>query len=154
MVFPPISPTPRFRKSGVGRPAASVYAVPMFMTAVVRFELVGAVMSAPYKFPTTWVAIADVVPTLVSENPVKKDVAAGLKPTSKGARVSFSGDKREVRRGPFNPSELVSGYWMWNCKSLEEAISWVKRAPNPMPEDSEIEIREFYEMQDFAAAVK
>ncbi len=79
---------------------------------------------------------------------------AGLKPTSKGARVSFSGDKREVRRGPFNPSELVSGYWMWNCKSLEEAISWVKRAPNPMPEDSEIEIREFYEMQDFAAAVK
>jgi PhnB protein len=77
---------------------------------------------------------------------------AGLQPTSKGARVSFSGKDRTARMGPFsNVSELVSGYWIWQCKSLEEAISWVKRAPNPMPENSEIEIRQFYEMEDFAA---
>ena len=77
---------------------------------------------------------------------------AGLQPTSKGARVTFSGKDRTVRMGPFsNTSELVSGYWIWQCKSLEEAISWVKRAPNPMPEHSEIEIRPFYEMEDFAA---
>ena len=77
---------------------------------------------------------------------------AGLMPSSKGARVSFSGKERTVRMGPFsNTPELVSGYWIWQCKSLEEAISWVKRAPNPMPEDSDIEIRQFYEMEDFAA---
>ncbi len=77
---------------------------------------------------------------------------AGLQPTSKGARVNFSGKERTVRRGPFaNTSELVSGYWIWQCKSLEEAISWVKRAPNPMPENSDIEIRQFLEMEDFAA---
>ncbi len=77
---------------------------------------------------------------------------AGLRPSSKGARVSFSGKDRTVRMGPFsNASELVSGYWIWQCKSLEEAIGWVKQAPNPMPENSEIEIRQFYEMEDFAA---
>ncbi len=77
---------------------------------------------------------------------------AGLQPTSKGARVTFSGKDRTVRMGPFpNTPELVSGYWIWQCKSLEEAISWVKRAPNPMPERSDIEIRPFYEMEDFAA---
>jgi hypothetical protein len=77
---------------------------------------------------------------------------AGLQPTSKGARLSFSGKDRTVRMGPFsNVPELVSGYWIWQCKSLEEAISWVKRAPNPMPENSDIEIRQFYEMEDFAA---
>jgi PhnB protein len=78
--------------------------------------------------------------------------AAGLKPSSKGARVTFSGKDRTVRMGPFsNTSELVAGYWIWHCKSMEEAISWVKRAPNPMPESSDIEIRPFYEMEDFAA---
>jgi PhnB protein len=77
---------------------------------------------------------------------------AGLQPTSKGARVSFSGKDRKVRMGPFaNATELVSGYWIWQCRSLEEAIGWVKRAPNPMPESSDIEIRQFYEMEDFAA---
>lgn len=75
----------------------------------------------------------------------------GLRPSSKGARVTFSGKQRTERMGPFAPSELVSGYWIWNCKSLEEAISWVKRAPNPMPEDSEIEIRQFFEAEDFAS---
>jgi hypothetical protein len=77
---------------------------------------------------------------------------AGLQPSSKGARVTFSGQDRTVRMGPFaSTGELVSGYWIWQCKSLEEAIDWVKRAPNPMPEKSEIEIRQFYEMEDFAA---
>ena len=77
---------------------------------------------------------------------------AGLKPTSQGARVSFSGKERTVRMGPFShTTELVAGYWIWQCESLEEAISWVKRAPNPMPGNSDIEIRPFYEMEDFAA---
>jgi len=76
----------------------------------------------------------------------------GLHPTSKGARVTFSGQDRTVKMGPFaNPNELVSGYWLWECKSLDEAIDWVKRAPNPMPETSDIEIRQLYEMEDFAA---
>jgi hypothetical protein len=75
---------------------------------------------------------------------------AGLKPTSKGARVAFSGAERAVTRGPFgNVGDLVSGYWIWKVKDLEEAIDWVKRCPNPMPGPSTIEIREFYEMQDF-----
>jgi hypothetical protein len=77
---------------------------------------------------------------------------AGLQPSSKGARVQFSGKDRTVSKGPFpQTSEVVAGYWIWQCKSLDEAISWVKRAPNPMPENSEIEIRQFYEMEDFAA---
>jgi hypothetical protein len=76
----------------------------------------------------------------------------GLQPSSKGARVTFSGKDRAVRMGPFsNTEDLVSGYWIWQCKSLDEAISWVKRAPNPMPGKSDIEIRPFYEMEDFAA---
>jgi hypothetical protein len=75
----------------------------------------------------------------------------GLKPTSKGARVTFSGKDRFVRMGPFeNTSELVAGYWIWKLDSLEEAINWVKRCPNPMPESSEIEIRPLYEDEDFA----
>ena len=75
----------------------------------------------------------------------------GLQPSSKGARVRFSGDKRTVIDGPFTETkELVAGYWMWQCKSLEEAIEWVKRCPAPMPgEDSEIEIRQVYEAEDF-----
>ena len=76
---------------------------------------------------------------------------AGLKPTSKGARVAFSGAERAVTKGPFgNVGELVAGYWVWKVKDLDEAIDWVKRCPNPMPGPSTIEIREFYEMDDFA----
>ena len=79
----------------------------------------------------------------------------GLKPTSQGARVTFSGKDRTVRRGPFgNTSELVAGYWMWEVKSLDEAIEWVKRCPNPMPGVSDIEIRPLYEMEDFATEEK
>lgn len=75
----------------------------------------------------------------------------GLKPSSKGARVTFSGTKRTVTDGPFaETKELVAGFWLWKCQSLEEAIEWVKRCPNPMPgEDSDIEIRPLYEMEDF-----
>jgi hypothetical protein len=77
---------------------------------------------------------------------------AGLKPTSKGARVTFSGKDRSVVHGPFGvTNELVAGYWIWNVKSLDEAIAWVKKCPNPMPGVSDIEIRPFYEMEDFAA---
>ena len=77
----------------------------------------------------------------------------GLHPSSEGARVRFSGTDRAVTRGPFgNTSELVSGYWIWKVKSLDEAIDWVKRCPNPMPEASDVEIRPMYEMEDFASA--
>ena len=76
---------------------------------------------------------------------------AGLKPTSKGARVTFSGKDRTVKMGPFSETnELVSGYWLWKVNSLDEAIEWVKRCPNPMPGVSDIEIRPLYEMEDFA----
>ena len=75
----------------------------------------------------------------------------GLQPSSKGARVHFSGTKRTVIDGPFaETKELVAGFWLWECKSLEEAIAWVKKCPNPMPgEDSDIEIRRIYELEDF-----
>jgi hypothetical protein len=75
-----------------------------------------------------------------------------LHPSSKGARVRFSGDKRTVIDGPFaETKELIAGYWMWKVKSLEEAIDWVKRCPNPMMSDSEIEIRPVFEAEDFGA---
>jgi len=77
----------------------------------------------------------------------------GLHPSSKGARVRFSGDKRTVIDGPFaETKELVAGYWLWQVKSKEEAIEWVKRSPNPFPgKESEIEIRQLYEAEDFGA---
>jgi len=74
----------------------------------------------------------------------------GLHPSSKGARVRFSGNKRTVIDGPFaETKELVAGFWLWNAKSKEEAIEWVKKCPNPMPGDSEIEIRQIFEPEDF-----
>ena len=75
----------------------------------------------------------------------------GLKPSSKGARVRFSGKSRTVIDGPFvETKELIAGYWLWRCKSLDEAIDWVKRAPNPFPNrDSEVEIRPLFELEDF-----
>jgi hypothetical protein len=76
----------------------------------------------------------------------------GLQPSSKGARVKFSGTTRTVVDGPFaETKELVAGFWLWTVKSKEEAIEWVKRCPNPMPTDSEIEIRQLYEAEDFGA---
>jgi len=74
----------------------------------------------------------------------------GLQASSKGVRVRFSGPKRTVVDGPFaETKELVAGFWMWKVKSKEEAIEWVKRCPNPMPGDSEIEIRQLFEAEDF-----
>jgi hypothetical protein len=75
----------------------------------------------------------------------------GLKPTSLGRRVRFSGAQRTVINGPFvPPEEQVAGYWIWEVNSVDEAIEWLKRCPNPMPVDSEIEIRPEYEAADFA----
>ena len=78
----------------------------------------------------------------------------GLHPSSKGARVRFSGKDRKVIDGPFaETKELVAGFWIWKCASLKEAIDWVKRCPNPMLEDSEIEIRQIFEAEDFGEAL-
>jgi hypothetical protein len=76
----------------------------------------------------------------------------GLHPTSKGARVRFSGEKRTVIDGPFPESQdLICGFWLWQVKSKEEAIEWVKRCPNPHEGDCEIEIRQVFEAEDFGA---
>ena len=77
----------------------------------------------------------------------------GLHPSSKGARVRFSGKERTVIDGPFaETKELVAGFWIWNCASLQEAIDWVKRCPNPTLSESEIEIRQIFEAEDFGEA--
>ena len=77
--------------------------------------------------------------------------ADGLKPTSQGKRVRFSGKTRTVIDGPFTETkELVAGFWLWQVKSLEEAVEWVRRCPNPFPIDSEIEIRPVFQPEDFA----
>src|SRR5574342_56686 len=77
----------------------------------------------------------------------------GLHPSSKGARVKFSGAKRTVIDGPFAETKaLVAGFWLWKCMSLQEAIDWVKRCPNPHNEDGEIEIRQVFEAEDFGAS--
>jgi hypothetical protein len=74
----------------------------------------------------------------------------GLQPSSKGVRVRFSGKDRIVTDGPFaETKELVAGFWLWNVDSMEQAIEWVRRCPNPMTEDSDIEIRPLYDMEDF-----
>jgi hypothetical protein len=78
----------------------------------------------------------------------------GLHPTSKGARVRFSGKERIVTDGPFaETKELIAGFWMWKVNSLAEAVEWVKRCPNPMTEDSDIEIRPVFEPEDFGDAL-
>jgi len=77
----------------------------------------------------------------------------GLQPSSKGKRVLFSGNKRTVTDGPFaETKELVAGYWLWEVKSMDEAVEWVKRCPNPMFEDSEIEIRGIISPEEFGEA--
>ena len=78
----------------------------------------------------------------------------GLQPTAAGRRVAFDGESRTVIDGPFGvTNELVAGFWIWEVSDLEEAVEWVKRAPNPMPGPSEIEIRPFYELEDFGDAI-
>lgn len=77
----------------------------------------------------------------------------GLHPTSAAYRVKFAGNDRSVVQGPFGPTpEQLAGFWMWNVKSMEEAIEWVKKCPNPMMEDSEIEIRRVFEAEEFGEA--
>lgn len=73
----------------------------------------------------------------------------GLHPTSRGARVHFSGSSRTVSRGPFHSEGLIAGFWIWKVKSLDDAIEWVKRCPNPLPGEAEIEIRPLLEAEDF-----
>jgi hypothetical protein len=76
----------------------------------------------------------------------------GLKPSSKGKRVRFSGTKRSVVDGPFTETkELIAGFWLWQVRSMEEAVEWVKRCPNPFEGESEIEIRQVFEPEDFGA---
>jgi hypothetical protein len=78
--------------------------------------------------------------------------ADGLQSSSKGARVKFSGEERTVIDGPFaETKELIAGFWVWNVKSKEEAIEWVKRCPNPYNADGEVEIRQMFEAEDFGA---
>ena len=78
----------------------------------------------------------------------------GLHPTSKGKRVRFSGTKRTVIDGPFTETkELVAGFWIWQCKSMDEAIEWLKRCPNPMKSDSDVEIRPIFSPEDFGEAL-
>ncbi|KGI77730.1 YciI family protein [Oleiagrimonas soli] len=80
--------------------------------------------------------------------------AEGLKPSSCGVRVAFSGDKRSVIDGPFaETKELVAGFWLWEVGSMQEAIDWVRRCPPPHEADGEIEIRPLYEMEDFGEAI-
>ena len=94
--------------------------------------------------------------TRYNEELVKAGVllaAEGLQPSSKGARVRFSGNKRSVIDGPFTETkELIAGFWLIQVKSKEEAIEWVKRCPNPMLGESEIEIRQIFEPDDFGPA--
>jgi hypothetical protein len=74
----------------------------------------------------------------------------GLQPTSKGKRVRFSGEKRTVIDGPFTETkELIAGYWLWQVRSMEEAVEWVKRCPNPHEGECEIEVRQVFEAEDF-----
>jgi len=77
----------------------------------------------------------------------------GLQPSAKGKRVKFAAGERTVVDGPFaETKELIAGFWLWQCKSMDEAVEWVKRCPDPMPgEESEIEIRQVFEAEDFGA---
>ena len=82
------------------------------------------------------------------------EAGEGLHPSSRGARVAFSGTDRRVIDGPFSETkELVAGFWIWQCASLQEAIEWVKKCPNPMRTDSEIEIRQIFSAEDFGDAL-
>jgi hypothetical protein len=88
---------------------------------------------------------------LIAAGIMPPDMGDGLKPSSHGRRVAFEGKDRTVIDGPFAAtSELVAGFWIWTVKDMDEAVTWVKRCPNPMPGPSEIEIRPFYEAADFS----
>lgn len=87
---------------------------------------------------------------LIAAGILKEPILGGFKPTSLARRVHFSGTDRTVTAGPFIPTnEQVSGFWLWDVQSIEEAVDWVKKCPNPMPTDSDIDIRPLYSMEDF-----
>jgi hypothetical protein len=80
--------------------------------------------------------------------------AEGLRPSAHGKRVRYSGPKRTVIDGPFaETKELIAGFWIWQVKTIDEAVEWLKRCPNPMPGESEIEIRPVFQMEDFGAGL-
>ncbi len=82
------------------------------------------------------------------------EAAAGLKPSAQGVRVRFSGSDRTVTDGPFaETKELVAGYWIWKVGSLDEAVEWARRCPNPMTSDSDVELRPLFDMADFGEAL-
>ncbi len=89
---------------------------------------------------------------LIAAGILKEPILGGLKPTRFAKRVHFSAKNRTVIDGPFTETkEVVSGFWLWDVKSMEEAVEWVKKCPNPMPTDSDIDIRPLYSMEDFEA---
>lgn len=89
---------------------------------------------------------------LIAAGIMKEKILGGLKPTRFAKRVHFSGKNRTVIDGPFaETKELVAGFWLWEVKSIEEAVEWVKKCPNPMPTDSDVEIRPLYSLDDLAA---
>jgi hypothetical protein len=81
------------------------------------------------------------------------EAGEGLHPTSKAARVRFSGANRSVIKGPFNEPNLIAGFWMWKVKSMDEAIAWLKKCPNPMPGECDVEIRPVFGAEDFGEAL-
>jgi hypothetical protein len=102
--------------------------------------------------PGMWDAMGKFNEELIKAGIMKE--AAGLKPSSKGKRVTFAGKSRAVTDGPFaETKELVAGFWIWECKSMDEAVEWVKKCPNPMQGESDIEIRPFHEMEDLAELI-
>jgi hypothetical protein len=89
---------------------------------------------------------------LIAAGIMKEPILGGLKPTRFAKRVHFSGKKRAVTDGPFTETkEVVAGFWLWDVKSIEEAVEWVKKCPNPMPTDSDIDIRPLYSAEDLEA---
>jgi hypothetical protein len=99
--------------------------------------------------PGMWDAMGKFNEELIQAGIMKE--AAGLKPSSQGKRVTFSGRNRAVVDGPFaETKELIAGFWIWECRSMDEAVEWVKKCPNPMQGESDIEIRPFHEMEDLA----
>jgi len=89
---------------------------------------------------------------LIAAGILKDQILGGLKPSRFAKRIHFSGRNRTVLDGPFaETKELVAGFWLWEVKSIEEAVEWVKKCPNPMPTDSDVDIRPLYSLDDLAA---
>lgn len=102
--------------------------------------------------PKMMQAMGDYNEALSAAGILKERILGGLKPTRFARRVHFSGKSRTVIDGPFaETKELVAGFWLWEVKSIEEAVEWVKKCPNPMPTDSDIEIRPLYSLEDLEA---